>query len=125
MAIFKSTSEILNEPWTERIDTDTSHVRKVPLGWDQHRPMTIDDVVIWEQIYYQGGNIGIYVSWSPRAEFYMIVYNLFTDSKYGIETFYGNLAYDRVAKKANNLGIYLPVNKVYTDNEDLSHISES
>jgi hypothetical protein len=125
MGIFKSTGEILNEPWEDFQIAEPTAIRKVAHGWKHDRPMTIDDVVIWEQLYYQGGNVGIYISWAPHAEFYMIVYNLFIDCPEGIQTFYGKMAHVEVAKKAVELGISLPINQAYTGNEDISHISES
>ena len=34
--------------------------------------MQIEDVDLWEVIYEQGGSVGVYASYNPFAEFYMI-----------------------------------------------------
>jgi hypothetical protein len=121
--LFKSTNEIFNEAWEELTPLPKSYYKKSPIGWTKDQPMTIDDVVIWEQIYYEPGNVGIYISWSPHAEFYMIVYNLFIKCPQGIQTFYGKEAYINVLKECFKLKIELPVNTAYTDELDVSHKS--
>jgi hypothetical protein len=62
MPVFKTTQEILKYPWQD--NTKSLNLRK-PADWHKHRELTIDDVVLWEEIYYQPGNIGIYAAWSP------------------------------------------------------------
>ena len=77
--------------------------------------MEIEDVKIWEQIYYKGGHVGIYAAWDPYAEFYMVVYNLFIDVSGGIKTFYGPTARSQVEEHAKKLGIDLIENKIWVD----------
>jgi len=107
--IFKSTHEILNSPWTEKEDM---HPTQVPPKWNDDKEITIDDVVIWEQIYHQPGNLGIYVAWSPFAEFYMISYDMFTGTSAGIKTFNGPHAMYDVVNQVSKLGIDLPINRI-------------
>jgi hypothetical protein len=107
--ISKSTYEIINSPWEEKDDIP---VLKVPPKWNKDTDITVDDVVIWEQIYHQPGNIGIYVAWSPNAEFYLVSYDLFTKTAAGIKTFQGSDAVDRVLKSIEYLNIKLPINRI-------------
>ena len=89
--------------------------------WDYSRPLTIEDVDIWEEIFWQGGGLGLYASWMPYAEFYMITPTFwqqeFTNT--GIELFYGPGAADRALKRAKALGIPTPVSQVWVDDNDL------
>lgn len=77
--------------------------------------MNISDVSLWEQLYYSPGSIGIYVAWRPYAEYYMIVHNLFSHTKQGIETFYGPTAYQEVQRRAASLGISITDTKVWVE----------
>jgi hypothetical protein len=109
LMIFKSTYEIINEPWKDYADTTVS---KRPPLWHNEREISVDDVVVWEQIYHQPGNIGIYVAWSPFEEFYLISYDLFAKSSAGIKKFTGNSAFIEVQKIAEKFNILLPTNTV-------------
>lgn len=114
--MFKSTAEILQTPWEDQ-HSSSKILPIIPdtVQWHSIRAMEIPDVEIWEQIYYQGGNIGIYAAWKPYGEYYMIVYNLYANSPYGQETFYGPTAASDVKEKANNLGIELKIEKIWVD----------
>jgi hypothetical protein len=107
--IFKSTYEIINDPWKEKTDEVVS---KLPPAWTKEIPISIEDVTIWEQIYHQPGNIGIYVAWSPYTEFYLIAYDLFTKTSAGIKTFIGPDAVAQVQKIASDLNITLPESRI-------------
>jgi hypothetical protein len=92
-----------------------SNVNTLPPSelWREDRQITLEDVQIWEQIYHQEGNVGIYAAWHPYDELYIVVYNLFLNVPGGIEMFYGNDAQDKVLEKAKKLGIDLEFNKVW------------
>jgi len=107
--IFKSTYEIINDPWQQKTDEVVS---KVPPAWPNEKDISIQDVIVWEQIYHQPGNIGIYVAWSPYAEFYLVAYDLFTKTSAGLETFIGPDAVVQVQKIASKLNITLPENRI-------------
>jgi hypothetical protein len=130
MPIFKSTYNILKKPDEDEVfnpnwmDSDTlilpSHKE-----WDYGRDMTIDDVDIWEVLYEQGGGIGVYASWLPYAEFYMITIGWrplrigqITNDRI-IETYYGAGANEQVRQRAAELGIFLPSNPVWVDPEEM------
>jgi hypothetical protein len=88
--------------------------------WDYKRPMQIEDVNIWEVIYEQGGGVGIYASWDPYAEFYMIRVGWFLEQQgYGAEVYYGPGAMDKVMKRAEELEIPLSKNKVWVEPDDM------
>ena len=104
MTILKSTYQIVNDPWGQVEDRVVQ--TKTP-RWNKNVPITFKDVVIWEQIYHQPGNVGVYVAHSPREEFYLVVYDLFSKEKAGIKTFYGENAVKDVVNLIGKLGISL------------------
>jgi hypothetical protein len=107
--IFKSTYEIINDPWKEKTDEGVS---KLPPAWGGENTISIEDVAIWEQIYHQPGNIGIYVAWSPYTEFYLVAYDLFTKTTAGFKTFSGPDAITEVQQLASELNIELPTTTI-------------
>lgn len=113
--MFKTTREILtNDSLINNQSKNNSPELPPRLDWDYSKEIKLKDVELWDEIYRQPGNIGIYVAWSPYAEFYMIVYELFLGTGYDLETFYGKGAAENVFKKAKSLGIILEVQKIYT-----------
>jgi hypothetical protein len=134
MPIFKTTYNIFSDTQHDELyDANAYDSNKVilPPGgpddpkaqWDYNRPMTIEDVDIWEQLYWQGGGLGVYVAWLPYAEFYMITPSglLYHEQKSTskVELFYGPGADFRVQKRIKELGISIPVNKVWVDPKDM------
>jgi hypothetical protein len=114
MLIVRSTHDILNQPWKLDFSSYTRPTNtKIPPGWNQDREMVVNDVSFWEQIYYAPGSLGIYVSWSPYTEFYMIVYNLFSHLDQGIQTFSGPDAAEQVSRQAAIFGIELPSKNIW------------
>jgi len=112
MPIFKTTQHIFNNPWgPELLDIPTPvSANNLPnkSNWPGEYLMSIADVKLWEQIYYKTGEIGIYAAWDPYDEYYIIVHNLFINSKFGIEEFYGSESVNNVWNRAKELGIELP-----------------
>lgn len=88
-------------------------------SWDYSRELQIEDVNFWEVIYEESGGIGIYASWSPYAEFYLIRRGWNTEKNIGAETYYGAGALGKVKKIAKELGIKLGENKLWVDPEDM------
>ena len=124
MPFFKTTKDILITPWEDGLFDpnwmDSSFVQLPPTrNWDYSREMSIEDVDIWEVLYLQGGNLGVYASWSPLAEFYMVTLsgNL-TDSN-RIETYYGPGAQKKVVARAKELGIPLSFKKVWVEDDQM------
>jgi hypothetical protein len=104
--LFKSNKQILDTIWdhTSRVGSSTLP-HKEP--WNSDRVIDVEDVLLWEQLYYQEGHVGIYAAWNPYDEFYIIVHNLFLDSPAGIEKFRGVDASDQIYSRAAELGIEL------------------
>jgi hypothetical protein len=119
MPQFRTTKNIFVDPWNDELfdpnwmDSNTPIVPP-KINWDYQRQIRIEDVDIWEVIYFQGGNKGLYAAWSPYAEFYLI-----TNGLQNIETFYGKKAGFRAYKRAIELGMPIPVNKVWVDEKDM------
>lgn len=121
MPVFKSTSEILNNPWKD-VSVEYKHVtgNEPPTNheWNYQNDVTVDDIKVWEQLYFQPGNIGVYAAHSPRIEFYMIVYNLFLNTPNGMQTFYGAGAEKKMIEQLNKLKITLETNTVWVEPQD-------
>jgi hypothetical protein len=131
MPSFKSTFNILKTPWEDEVfnpnwlDSDKLVLPPNP-SWDYNRDMIIEDVDIWEVLYEAGGGIGVYASWCPHAEFYLLTSGiksknqnpLYADERI-IETFYGVGAQRKVLARCQTLGIPLTINDVWVDEKDL------
>jgi hypothetical protein len=139
MPIFKTTynilkvqdqDELFNENWMDR-NTLYLPPNKV---WDYSRELQIEDVNIWEVIHEMSGGWGLYASWDPYAEFYLITNGTDTRGFYKIneqmyqtcyfETFYGPNAGKQVYKKVKSYGITLPVFKNWVPNEEMWKYTE-
>jgi hypothetical protein len=123
MPFFKSTHNIFTKPDEDEVFNpnwfDTPFLQLPPSKpWDYKREMVLEDVDIWEQIYYQGGGLALYAAWSPFAEFYLITHHLFMYKEDSIETFYGPLASERAGKRAIELGMPVQFNKIWVSNEE-------
>jgi hypothetical protein len=99
--IFKdrTKNEIHNENW---FDTPFLQLPPNPL-WDYKRQLEVEDVDIWEVITEEGGGVGVYASWCPYAEFYMIVNKGSIDS-----TYYGKGSDKYASKRLDELSIPYP-----------------
>lgn len=117
--LFKTTQEILDNPWDYQ-QRETSVHFPPKILWDRDSELTIEDVQLWEQIYYQPGNVGIYAAWTPYAELYIIAYDLFLNQKQTIEIFKGTTASNDVFKKASKLGIDLSAHRIWVSDEELN-----
>jgi hypothetical protein len=114
--IFKDFFEVFDENW---MDSDKL-VLPPKIEWDYSRPLQIEDVDIWEVLYEQGGAVGVYASWSPYAEFYLIRVGWYLESQgYGSETYYGPGAAEKVYDRCQELNIPLPINKIWVEPEDM------
>jgi hypothetical protein len=120
--ILKDLEEIKNNPWQTR-GGSTENYQFSQTAWDYSNSIELIDVYLWEQLYFQPGNIGIYAAYDPHVEFYIIVYNLFANVAQGIETFYGPGANKQVWKSAKRLGIILPIETIWISKKetDLYH----
>ncbi len=114
--IFKDFGEVFESKWMD------SNVLGMPpkYDWDYSRELKIEDVDIWEVIYEQGGGVGVYASWSPYAEFYMIRTGWWNEEKgYGIETYYGPQSQQKVQQRMKDLGIPFTLNETWVEPEEM------
>lgn len=119
MPIFKSTLNILSKPWEDEVfDINWMDSDKLVLppkkDWDYARPLQIEDVNIWEVIFENGGGWGLYASWDPYAEFYLLKMG-----SSSIETYYGPGVQNHLSKRLKELGVKIPSNTVWVDPEDM------
>lgn len=131
MAYFKTTYNILKVVDENELDnfyqTDSNTPWMPPTtDWDYSREMQIEDVDVWEVLFEASGGIGVYVSWAPYAEFYLISTGwkpktsstqLYNDKI--LETYYGPGAQQQVFARAKQLNIPLSVENVWVDNQDM------
>jgi len=108
MPKFKNIIDIISNPWSSDFSLENS-VSYLPSSapWNLDKEIKLDDVLIWEQLHYEPGNIGVYAAYNPYAEFYLITYNLFFKTEFKFETFYGVDAAQQCYDRATELGIYL------------------
>lgn len=125
MPQFKSTYNIMKKPWEDEVydpnwmDSDTLVLPK-RTKWDYKREMQVEDVQIWEVLYEGGGATGVYASWEPYAEFYMIrVGWKLEEQGHGVETYYGPGAQELVMKRMVELGYPIQTSKTWVENEDM------
>jgi hypothetical protein len=130
MSFFRSTKDILKTPWQDEVHDinrmDSDSIILPPGGpddprfqWDYKREMKIEDVDIWEQLYYQGGGLGVYAAWAPYAEFYMITLWGLMSMDNRIETYYGPDAEKQTYERALELGIPLQITQKWVDDSQL------
>ena len=124
MPFFKTTKDILVTPWEDSLFDpnwmDSNQVQLPPTReWDYSREMSIEDVDIWEILYLESGNLGVFASWSPFAEFYMITLRGELTDANRIETYYGAGAQQKVVKRAKELDIPLAFKKIWVEDEHM------
>jgi hypothetical protein len=130
MATFKTSYNIFKKPWEEELfdenwmDKDKAFAPPT-VNWDYSREMKIEDVEIWEQIYYATSGIGLYAAYLPYAEFYMITGQWIVDNPGRIECFYGPGSMQAAYKRAIELGMPISVNQKWVDDKDLWLFQES
>lgn len=138
MPFFKSTYNILKKPDEDEVHNDnwfdTPFLQLPPsVPWDYKKEMKIEDVDIWEVLVEESGGLGIYASWNPYAEFYLIKTgfnyknqwlgywknNLTNYTDVFIETYYGAGAQIKVKQRAKELNLPLNNFNVWIDEEDM------
>lgn len=115
--IFKDHGEYFDPNWM-----DSNKVVLPPkTDWDYSRDMRLEDVDIWEVLWEAGGSWGVYASWSPYAEFYMVRTG-FDREIQGLspEFYYGTGAQNKVIKRMKELNMpTLNLNTVWVEPEDM------
>lgn len=127
MPFFKTTNNIIKDQG-EYFDNNWMDSEKIVLPpkteWSYDREMTIEDVDLWEVIH--EGDFGIYASYSPYAEFFMIFpFYWMKDKGFNIETFYGKNAASLVQKRAKEMDIDLMSTEVWLDSDQYEKYMKS
>jgi hypothetical protein len=122
--LFKTTKDILKNPWEDELFDpnwmDSNKIEYPPrIDWDHKRPMVLEDVDIWEVLYYESGNIGVYAAWLPYAEFYLLRPGTYREQGMGFETYYGPKARDVVIARCKELDIPLYERPFWVDPQDM------
>ena len=114
--IFKDFGEYFDPNWM-----DSNKIITPPkTEWDYKRPMQIEDVNLWEVIYEQGGGVGVYASYDPYAEFYMIRVGWFLEQQgYGAEVYYGPGAMKKVMKRMDEMKIPYSTHPQFVEPDDM------
>jgi len=101
-------------------------------NWDYQRELKIEDVNVWEVIAEPWG-VGVYASWDPYAEFYLIRYDKDWDNpnvdwqqnvldgkrNFDYETHYGSGANITIQKRLDELGIKYILQQHWIEPEDM------
>jgi hypothetical protein len=119
---FKTTNNIFkdNQEYFESFWMNGNKVYYPPKKeWDYSRELQIEDVDFWEVIYEASGGIGIYASWSPYAEFYLIRRGWDIEKNLGLETYYGKGALKIVNRIASEMNINLGKNKIWVEPDEM------
>lgn len=80
--------------------------------WDYSVPIKLTDIKVWEQLYHDPGNIGLFAAWSPYIEFYILMYYPFLNSGNGIITYYGKDACYDVAAVMREISVNFEVSRI-------------
>lgn len=115
--IFVDFNEHFDQNWMDSDDIYVPPNQK----WDYKREMQLDDVDLWEVIW--ESDFGIYGSYQPYAEFYLVKYPLrFMEDRPELPpyiTFYGQGAQVELTKHLKKWNIVLPINKLWVEDEDM------
>jgi hypothetical protein len=116
--IFVDNGEFFDINW---MDKDTVTLPPNPL-WDYSRELKIEDVDLWEVIFEGAGGWALYASWCPYAEFFMLKtgsnFNA-ANPGWGVETYYGPGAQNKIIERANELNIPILTQKKWVEKEDM------
>lgn len=106
MPLFRTTNDILRTNSEELHDENHKNFSFITLPpnplWDNSRELNIEDVDIWEVIFEGGGGVGLYASWCPYANFFMLRY------KEQLECYYGVEGERRLENRLNDLKLPYP-----------------
>ena len=112
--IFKDFGEVFESKWMDSNKVETPPNPK----WDYSRELKVEDVDIWEVIHEAGGGIGVYASWCPYAEFYLIRTGWW-NAPNDVETYYGKGSQKIVKKRMKEIGIPFSTQEHWVEPEDM------
>lgn len=88
-------------------------------NWDYKKELQIENVDVWEVLYFASGGLGLYAAWDPYAEFYLITLPYYKYIPNRLETYYGKGAVKAVIKRCQELQIPVFPSKVWVEPEDM------
>lgn len=119
MPIFKTNNDIFKTGGEETFDENIMNydflIFPETKKWDYKKPLSIEDIEIWEVLYEEGGGTGVYAAWRPYAEFYMVSY------KYQIEIFTGFGCNLRLTKYLNKKNIPFLLKTIWVEDDEIIH----
>lgn len=122
MPVFRSNQDIFKTGTTEVVESSWFNGNKIQLPktgkWDYKRELQVDDVDVWEAIYEDSWGLGIYASYVPYAEFYMIKHVDHAGINV-LDTFYGAGSQNDIMKFMVENNIPFSTHDVWVDDEDL------
>jgi hypothetical protein len=125
--IFKAPheDEVFNENWMNSKTLITPPTKP----WSYDREMRIEDVDIWEVICEESGGFGLYASWAPYAEFYMLLLGwdfskpmanpTLNIPEKRIELFYGHNSEINAYRRAKEIGLPIFTKERWVEEDDL------
>lgn len=89
--------------------------------WDYKKDMQFEDVYLWELIYEESGLRGLYASYIPYAEFYLLLTRDYEKNMPIVKFFYGQNCLKNIKKEMKNQNLKWPLslNKIWVDEEDM------
>lgn len=89
--------------------------------WDYKKDMQIEDVQLWELIYEEYGLQGLYASYVPYAEFYLLLTKNFENDTPILKTFYGQNCLEKILNELKEQNLNWPIfkNRIWVDEEDM------
>jgi len=116
MNILRSLDSIVTNAWGSERDGSCilNNSPHVPLytPWDYSKKMVITDIALWEQLYHEPGNVGLFVAWNPYIEYYLLVFYPFLDSKKGFKSYYGIDVCYEVASIMQKISVEFDIKKL-------------
>jgi hypothetical protein len=112
--LLRTLDSIISNGWGDYDNGNVIFNQSPPIfdQWDYDFPLEIKDVKIWEQLYHEKGIFGLFVSWNPYIEFYLLVFYTIENKDKKFKTFYGPDACYEVKKILENYKIDLELNDI-------------
>ena len=116
MNILRTLDSIQENMWGEKdsgiFEANTSSPIPLYNKWNYADILDISKVKIWEQLYHDPGNIGLFAAWNPYIEYYIIVNYPFLNTNYGIITYYGEDACRDVVNHMREISVNFEVSRI-------------
>lgn len=116
MNVLRTLDSIIDNMWGDDLNGEYVLNTSSPIAlyeeWNYNNPIDINKIKIWEQLYHDPGNVGLFASWSPYIECYILVYYPFLETKNGIIVYYGKDACYDVSAVMKELSINFEVSKI-------------